>query len=172
MVQVWQGERLAPGTIQTYLSFLRGLAMWMGKHGFVRQPQHYGLALEEYRRTGLAERDKSWSTQGIDIDALIGRVCDYDRHVGASLRLIRALGLRRKESVMFRPHRNVVPFEATGLLPKAREADRYARVKEGSKGGHLRFVPLDSPARRSTRPHGCRWPSSRVTRAPGQRGRI
>jgi len=30
MVQVWQQEHLAPATIQTYLSFLRGLAMWMG----------------------------------------------------------------------------------------------------------------------------------------------
>lgn len=28
---------LAPATIQTYLSFLRGLAMWMGKHGFRAQ---------------------------------------------------------------------------------------------------------------------------------------
>jgi hypothetical protein len=35
MVQVWHDEHLAPATIQTYLSFLRGLAMWMGKPGFV-----------------------------------------------------------------------------------------------------------------------------------------
>lgn len=147
MVEVWQRERLAPGTIQTYLSFLRGLAMWMGKHGFVRQPQHYGLELEEYQRTGLAERDKSWSAQGIDVAALIEKVGAYDRYVGASLRLSLALGLRRKESVMFRPHRNLVAFEATGLPPEEREADLYARIKEGSKGGRLRFVPLDSPAR-------------------------
>ena len=46
MVQVWQQAHLAPATIQTYLSFLRGLAMWMGKHGFVRKPGHYGLSLE------------------------------------------------------------------------------------------------------------------------------
>ena len=147
MVRVWQRDKLAPGTIQTYLSFLRGLAMWMGKHGFVRQPEHYGLELEEYRRTGLAERDKSWSAQGIDIEALVDRVCAYDRYVGGSLRLIRAMGLRRKESVMFRPHCNVVPFAATGLPPEGHVADRYARVKEGSKGGRLRFVPLDSPER-------------------------
>lgn len=147
MVEVWQRERLAPGTIQTYLSFLGGLAMWMGKHGFVRQPQHYGLELAEYQRTGLAERDKSWSAQGIDVAALIEQVGAYDRYVGASLRLSLALGLRRKESVMFRPHRNLVAFEATGLPPEDREADRYARIKEGSKGGRLRYVALDSPAR-------------------------
>jgi hypothetical protein len=38
MVQVWKQDHLAPATIQTYLSFLRGLGMWMGKHGFVRSP--------------------------------------------------------------------------------------------------------------------------------------
>ena len=48
---------------------------------------------------------------------------------------------------MFRPHRNVVAFESTGLPSEEREADRYARIKEGSKGGRLRFVALDSPAR-------------------------
>ena len=48
---------------------------------------------------------------------------------------------------MFRPHRNLVAFEATGLPPEEREADRYARIKEGSKGGRLRFVALASPAR-------------------------
>ena len=48
---------------------------------------------------------------------------------------------------MFRPHRNLVAFEATGLPPEEREADRYARIKEGSKGGRLRFVALDSTVR-------------------------
>ena len=64
MVQVWQQAHLAPATIQTYLSFLRGLAMWMGKHGFVRKPGHYGLSLEEYQRHESAQRDKSWTAQG------------------------------------------------------------------------------------------------------------
>ncbi|MDA8258326.1 MAG: integrase, partial [Betaproteobacteria bacterium] len=87
MVQVWQQEHLAPATIQTYLSFLRGLAMWMGKHGFVRGPDHYGLSLEEYQRHEYARRDKSWSAQGIDIEVLLAEVCAYDAYVGASLRL-------------------------------------------------------------------------------------
>ena len=34
MVQVWRGDKLKPATIQTYLSFLRGLALWTGKPGF------------------------------------------------------------------------------------------------------------------------------------------
>lgn len=145
MVQVWQKEHLAPATIQTYLSFLRGLSMWMGKHGFVRRPEHYGLSLEEYQRHEYAQRDKSWSAAGIDIEELIERVCAYDRYVGASLRLINAMGLRRKESVQFRPLEHVLPFSETGLPLDRKTADRYVRIK--GKGGRVRFIPLDSSAR-------------------------
>lgn len=147
MVAIWRKEHLAPATIQTYLSFLRGLAVWLGKPGFIRTPAHYGLSPAEYQRHEYAQRDKSWTAAGIDIDALIQRVTAYDRYVGASLRLIQAMGLRRKESVMFRPHQCVVPFEATGLAPEQREADQYVRIKEGAKGGRLRFVPLSTPER-------------------------
>ena len=147
MAAVWQKEQLAPATIQTYLSFLRGLALWLGKPGFIRKPDHYGLTPAEYQRHENAQRDKSWTAAGIDIDAVIEQVCLFDRYIGASLKLMRAFGLRRKESVMFRPHRCVVPFEATGLPSEERQADSYVRIKEGAKGGRLRFVPLDSAER-------------------------
>jgi Phage integrase, N-terminal len=77
MVQVWREDKLKPATIQTYLSFLLGLAKWLGKNGFVRSPAHYGLEIEEYQRHEAAERDKSWSAQGVDIEALIDQVCMY-----------------------------------------------------------------------------------------------
>lgn len=147
MVQVWQQAHLAPATIQTYLSFLRGLAMWMGKHGFVRKPGHYGLSLEEYQRHESAQRDKSWTAQGIDAEAVIAAVCQFDPRVGASLRLMSALGLRRKESVQFRPFQHVMPFSETGLPENQQKADRYAWVK--GKGGRVRWIPLDSPAHRA-----------------------
>jgi site-specific recombinase XerC len=159
MVQVWQREHLAPATIQTYLSFLRGLGMWMGKHGFVRPPAYYGLALDEYQRHECAQRDKSWSGQGIDIDALIAQVCAVDVHVGASLRLIQALGLRRKESVQFRAFEHVLPFSETGLPVDQQQADRYAWVK--GKGGRVRWIALDSPARLAAVAHAQGVVSSR-----------
>lgn len=143
MVQVWQQAHLAPATIQTYLSFLRGLAMWMGKHGFVRKPSHYGLSLEEYQRHEAARRDKSWSAQGIDAKAVIAAVCKFDARVGASLRLMSAMGLRRKESVQFRPFQHVMPFSETGLPENQQQADRYAWVK--GKGGRVRWIPMSSP---------------------------
>ncbi|WP_265658035.1 integrase domain-containing protein [Verminephrobacter eiseniae] len=67
-----------------------------------------------------------------------------DPYVGASLRLIRTMGLRRKEAVMLRPHGCVVEFAATGLPIEQRQADEYVWVQQGAKGGRPRFVPLDS----------------------------
>lgn len=147
MVQVWREDKLKPATIQTYLSFLRGLAKWLGKNGFVRSPAHYGLELDEYQRHEAAERDKSWTAQGVDIEALIAKVCAYDAYVGASLRLIRAFGLRRKESVMLRPNACIVPFESTGFAEEERQADQYVWVRQGAKNGRQRFVPLNTPRR-------------------------
>ena len=147
IVAVWREEKLAPSTIQTYLSFLRGLALWTGKPGFIRPPAYYGLTPREYQRDENAQRDKSWTAAGIDINAVVEQASAFDRYVGASLGLIRAFGLRRKESVMIRPHLCTVPFEATGLPPEERQADHYVRIKEGAKGGRLRFVPLDSEQR-------------------------
>lgn len=147
MVQIWQQDKLKPATIQTYLSFLRGLAKWLGKNGFIRSPAHYGLALEEYQRHGVAERDMSWSAQGVDIDAVLQQVCAYDPYVGASLRLIRALGLRRKEAVMLRPHLCVLPFAATGLPEEEKQADDYVWISQGAKSGRPRGIPLNTAER-------------------------
>ncbi len=147
MIKVWQDEHLKPATIQTYLSFLRGLAAWTGKHGFVRDPAYYGLDVAEYQRHEHAQRDKSWSARHVDIDAVVEQVVAYDRYVGASLRLVRAFGLRRKESVLFRPYQSVVPFEDTGLPPERQAADRYVRIH--GKGGRIRFIPIDSAPRQA-----------------------
>ena len=145
MVQVWQEEALAPATVQTYLSFLRGLAMWMGKHGFVRVPAHYGMSIEEYQRHENARHDKSWSAQGVDADDLIAHVCDFDVRVGAALKLMQAFGLRRKESLQFRPFEHIMPFSETGLPQDQKKAEQYVWVK--GKGGRVRWIPLDSCAR-------------------------
>jgi integrase len=142
MMDVWRRDQLAPPTVQTYLSFLRGLAGWIGKPGMVQRPGAYGWDRSEYERTGIAQRDKTWTGAGIDIDPLIAQVCAFDHHVGAALRLIRAFGLRRKEAVMMRPHACVVPFSATGLPLTRKKAETYLWVCQGSKGGRPRHVPI------------------------------
>lgn len=76
------------------------------------------MALRSRNPSATRPRDKSRSAQGVDIEALIDKVCAFDPHVGASLRLIRAFGLRRKESMLLRPNACIVPFESTGLPEK------------------------------------------------------
>jgi site-specific recombinase XerC len=147
MAQVWRREQLAPATIQTYLSFLRGLASWLDKPGFVRPPAYYGLSLEEYQRHEYARHDKSWAAQGLDVEAVLAGIAAFDPRVAASLRLMHALALRRKESVMFRPFEHVVPFGQTGLPKSARKADEYVWIK--GKGGRVRWVPLETPQQRA-----------------------
>ena len=142
MVDVWRRDQLASATIQTYFSFLRGLASWTAKPGFIRQPQHYGLTPDEYQRHEIATHDHSWRAHAVRAAEVIDEVERFDPHVAASLRLMQALALRRKESVMFRPHAHVQPFARTGLPEAAREADLYAWVK--GKGGRVRWVALAS----------------------------
>lgn len=144
MLQVWQREKLAPATIQTYLSFLRGLGSWMGKHGFVRKPEQYGLSLDEYQRHEYAQRDKSWATKGIDVQAVLAEVAKFDPRIAASMRLMDALGLRRKESVMHRPYAHVYPFDQTGLPEDEKQANEYVWVK--GKGGRVRWIALQTEA--------------------------
>lgn len=151
MVKVWQRRKLSPGTIQTYLSFLRGLAMWLNKPGFIRRPEHYGLTPDEYERHENAQRDKSWSGNGIDVEALLAQVSVYDARIGASMRLMVKVGLRRKESVMCRPYAHVHPFEETGLPDEQREADRYLWTK--GKGGRARWLPLATEEQQSAIAH-------------------
>lgn len=147
MVEVWQREQLAAATIQTYLSFLRGLASWLGKPGFVRKPDHYGLSPEEYERHECARDDKSWSAHGLDVEEVLARVTAFDARAAASMRLMDTLGLRRKESVMFRPHEHVVPFARTGLPESEREADEYVWTK--GKGGRTRWVAVRTAEQRA-----------------------
>ena len=140
MVQVWQQAHLAPATIQTY-RLPAGLAMWMGKHGFVRKPA-ITASLEEYQRHGSAQRDRAGPPKGIDAEAVIATVCKFDLRVGASLRLMSALGLRRKESVQFSRSCMSCRSSETGLPENQQQADRYAWVRGARAAG-----ALDSPGR-------------------------
>jgi site-specific recombinase XerC len=142
MVQVWRHEKLAPATIQTYLSFLRGLSQWVAKPGLVLKPAAYGLTVEEYQRHEIAQWDKSWSAQGVNVDAVLVKAVAFDPRVAASMRLMHTFGLRRKESVTCRPWVDVFPFEQTGLPAENKQADCYLWTK--GKGGRVRWLPVQT----------------------------
>jgi integrase len=172
VVAIWQQEKFAPATIQTYLSFLRGFAQWIGKPGLIRPPAHYGLKVVEYQRHQAAERDKSWPGNGVDVGPLIANVCNYDPNIGVALKLMDACAMRKKEALMFRPHRDVVHFEATGLPPAPRKADLYLCIHSGAKGGRERLVPLNTSKRLTAIEHARQVVSTRDGRVGSPFGNL
>jgi len=134
LTERWAKEELAASTIQARLSVLRGFAVWIGKPGLVREPEHY-LPKHIVQRSYVAREDKSWVGHGVDFDEVLTRLAAEDSHVAMQVRLIRAFGLRRKEAVMLKPNR----------------ADKggYLAVGDGTKGGRDRVVPIDSNEKRA-----------------------
>lgn len=139
---------LKPATIQTLLSFLRTLATWCGKDGMVLPAERYVTDSALVKRSEVATHDHGWAAASVDVEKIIAQVQAFDAVVGLQLMLACAFGLRLKESVMFSPTLNEVPAHA---LPVSFGPTRYVsflRVKRGTKGGRLRFVPIRSELQR------------------------
>jgi integrase len=138
---------LSPATIQAELSSLRTFAEWIGKPGLVRPAEAYVTDTATVARRFVATTDRSWPARGIDPDALIEEIAAYDPWVGAELHVARAFGLRVKEAVMLQPRLAEKvprpPSDAPGV-PTA-----HLEVIRGTKGGRLRHVPIDTPAKRA-----------------------
>jgi len=135
---------LSPATIQAELSSLRTFAEWIGKPGLVQPAEAYVTDAATVARRTVTTTDRSWPARGIDPDALIEKIAAYDAWVGAELRVARAFGLRVKEAVMLRPRlAEKVALDAPGVPTS------HLEVMRGTKGGRLRHVPIDTPAKRA-----------------------
>lgn len=87
------------------------------------------------RRPQATETDKSWTAAGIDPTVLFNTVEQHDWRVGLQMKLMGAFGLRRKEAVVFKPH-----MADLGIA---------LRVRDGTKGGRERVVPIETPEQRA-----------------------
>lgn len=134
LVSKWDKEGLSAGSIANYLTALRVLTKWIGKPGMVRSGEHYVDDPERIRRRNVAVRDKSWTAAGVNPDAIIAQVRAIDENVALQLELILAFGLRREEAVQFKPHR----VDEGGVL----------RVRDGTKGGRERLIPVENDYQR------------------------
>ena len=76
---------------------------------------------------------------------VIREVEDYDVHAAASLKLMHAFQLRFKESVMFRPHADVISAAQAGLPDRG--VALYLDTHRGTKGGRERHFPIDNAMR-------------------------
>ncbi len=140
--------RLAPATIPTYYSHLKTFTGWIGKPKLLKPIQAYFDDPALYRRSGVTTEDKSWRAAGVDVAAVVRDVEAYDVHAAACLWLMLAFGLRFKESLMLRPHVDVVTaLQAAGKSGADREdsdeADQYLDTHRGTKGGRQRYLPID-----------------------------
>ncbi|HRD35367.1 MAG TPA: integrase domain-containing protein [Rhodocyclaceae bacterium] len=146
VTRYWQDEahagRMSPATIQTYFSFLKTFAGWIGKPNLLKQIQCYFDDPKLYQRSLATGVDKSWRAKGIDAAAVILEVEAYDVHAAASLKLMQAFQLRFKESVMLRPHTDVITAGQAGK-PDGGMAF-YLDTHRGTKGGRARLLPINT----------------------------
>lgn len=134
LVTAWEERGLSASTIANRISVFRALSSWIGKPGMIQKSVDFVKDPDTVRRRQATTEDKSWSAAGIDIDAMIGLVEQYDAKVGLQARLMKAFGLRKKEAVMFRPLKADL-----GLA---------IRVRDGTKGGRERVVPIETDEQR------------------------
>lgn len=121
-----QGQ--SPSTIQNKISIMRVFCEWIGKSGMVLDSTKYVKDKSSVRRSVVAKEDKSWEGQGVDFLAKLPEVTKKDETVGIALELCLGFGLRVKEALMLRP---AVEHEGDILS-----------VREGTKGGRFRYVPV------------------------------
>lgn len=136
LITDWKASGVSAGTIQNRLSALRALSAWIGKPGLVGATESYGSGDDPGRlkRTVAAERDKSWTARGITPEQIIKEAGNIDPYVAMQLKVIHAFGLRREEAVQFKPYK----VDEGGVL----------RVRDGTKGGRERMVPVESDYQR------------------------
>lgn len=123
LVDTWQEKQLSSGTIKNRLSALRRVTELSGRNEVVKKNTDYRIAPRKY----YSETSKA--VHDIDLDKIT------DPYVRASLELQKEFGLRREESIKFKPH----------------QADEGLGIRlQGSwtKGGISRLIPLTTQSQR------------------------
>jgi integrase len=129
----WLSKGLAASTMQNNLSTLRTFSTWIGKEGMVEGAAKY-FQNGEASRSSINTVDKSWSANGVSLEAKLAEIRLIDERVALQIELQAIFGLRVKESIMLRPH----------LADKG----TYLAISIGTKGGRDRTVPIDSEKKR------------------------
>jgi len=134
LAKSWEEKRLSASTIQNNLSIFRTFAGWIGKAGMVEGADKY-VSAGVASRSSVNTQDKSWTAQGVDVEAKIAEVSAKDARVGLQVALQAAFGLRARESMQLRPH--------------VADKGSYLALTVGTKGGRDRVVPIDTPEKRA-----------------------
>ncbi|MDR1462026.1 MAG: integrase domain-containing protein [Azoarcus sp.] len=126
LLQRWQAEGLATGTLKNRLSHLRWWAEKIGKAGILpAENTQLGIPERHY-----VSRENKAKELGDGLDRIA------DPYVRMSLRLQAAFGVRREESIKFRP--------------SYADRDSYIALKGSwTKGGRERTVPITTLEQRA-----------------------
>ena len=126
LVERWQSEGLAVGTIKNRMAELRWWAEKIGKQNVIaRDNDHYGIGNRQY----VTNVSKARQLTGGELARIT------DPYTAMSLRLQAAFGLRRGESIKIRPER-------------ADRGDRLALKDTWTKGGRPREIPIRNAEQR------------------------
>jgi integrase len=150
LVGHWLERGLRTGTIQVYLSNLRTFCEWIHHPGMILPLEHYLSDPALAKRTCVAQDDKSWIAHGIVPEEKLAEIRAYDARAACWLLLYLVFGARLKEIVMLRPH--LAEVDGQMLLTadfRARNCETYLELKRGTKGGRVRWVPIDTPEKRA-----------------------
>jgi hypothetical protein len=127
LLQRWKTERLSIGTLKNRIAHLRWWAGKVGKAGIL-SADNAKLGIPERRYVTNVSKAKELGN-GLD------RITDA--HVRMSLKLQAAFGLRREESIKFRPS-------------YADRGDHIAIQGSWAKGGRDRTIPITTSEQRAT----------------------
>ncbi len=137
LMSKWESDGLSAATLQNRFSTFSIFCAWIGKNAMLGPIEDYLQDPERSERIYAAQRDKSWTGNGVDADAVIKAIAEDDPRVALQLKVLRAFGMRVKEAVMFKPHRSDMGQHVA--LPR----------NAGTKGGRPRSFPVDTPIKRA-----------------------
>lgn len=132
LTRYWEGrDDLQPASVIQKVSILRTFLGWVGKSGVINNltPSDLFAEPEKFKRSLVADRDKSWTPAG-DPKDIIRQIIEVEPAVGSQLMLSHLFGLRPKETWCFKPRRDYD------------DENQLLYVREGSKGGRPRIVPV------------------------------
>jgi len=125
LIYAWKDKKLSTGTIKNRLSALRRVTELSGRKEVVKLNADYNIGPRQY----YSETSKS--IDDIDINKI------NDSYIQASLILQREFGLRREESIKFKPH----------------QADQGGGIRlqaSWTKGGIERLIPITNQTQRES----------------------
>ena len=153
LMERWDQEGVTVKVMHTRISYLRTFARWIGKNGMVKDVRDY-LPGKDLTRRAAAKVNRAWEANGVIPQEVIARARALDERLALMLSMQDAFALRMKESIEMRP--------AYCLA----ESGKVLEIYEGTKGGRLRRIPLDTEHKRAV----FEW--ARNVAASGRGGRI